>query len=105
LELGVVAEEAKSVVRMKFEKRELSRRDAPLGWRSLTVDEISDLKADDPISVLCEGGIETRVFRCLKEGFVWTRKPNSSAVFFQTLPANIVTTDRSEIHELIGYDS
>jgi hypothetical protein len=53
---------------MKFAKRELIRREVPLGWRSLTVDEIYDLKADDLVSVLCEGGIETRVFLGLKEG-------------------------------------
>jgi hypothetical protein len=61
---------------MKFEKRDLIRRDVPLRWRSLTADEISDLKADDRISVLCEGGIiENLIFRCAKEGFVWSRKP------------------------------
>ena len=92
---------------MKFEKRELARHDVPLGWRSLTTDEISDLKADDRISVLGEDGVETRVFRCVKDGFVWTRKPNSSAVFYKSLPPNVVTVDpdRSQIHELTGYNS
>ncbi len=92
---------------MKFEKRELARHDVPLGWRSLTTDEISDLKADDRISVLCEDGIETRVFRCVKDGFDWSRKPDSSAVFFKTIPENFVSLDpdRSQIHELTGYDS
>jgi hypothetical protein len=90
---------------MKFEKRELVRRDVPGGWRSLTADEISDVKADDRISVLCEGGTEIRVFCCVKEGFVWNRKLNSSAVFYKTVPANIVTADRSTIHELTDYDS
>jgi hypothetical protein len=90
---------------VKWEKRELDQRDVPLGCRSLTAAEISELKADDRISVLGEQGIESRVFLCAKEGFVWTRKPNSSAVFFQTLPTNIVTTDRSTIHELTDYDN
>jgi hypothetical protein len=92
---------------VKWEKRELIQRDAPPGWRSLTTEEISELRADDRISLLCDEGIETRVFRCLKGGFVWTRKPNSSAVFYKTVPEDVVTVDpdRSEIHELTGYDS
>lgn len=98
---------SRNVSVLKFEKREIIGRDVPLGWRSLTTDEIYDLKANDRISVLCEEGIETRVFLCAKEGFVWSRKTDSTAVFFKTVPANIVTVDpdRSEIHDLIGYDS
>jgi len=60
---------------------------------------LSDLKADDRISVLGEDGVETRGLRCVKDGFVWTRKPNSSAVFYKSLPPNVVTVDpdRSQI--------